>query len=305
MPSVADRDAGAGLRRRPPSSDLVASRPRPTGRRRRSSVTVTSVLFQAGGGGRAGGRGGAVDLDRRAARGGRGVAGLVGDGRRGRQAAPSPEMVASAGRLPRSPKRVAAGPVDRDVAVVPTGAVGARRRRAGEGRCRLVDVDVRDGRRSSCCRPCRSRCPSPTGPHLRSVSVVAPHTSRCPSLRQCTRSSHRPSVLFQPAAFAAGERLPVMVGCVLSRRYDAVPVAGLPGFSRAVLVLVGDQVDRPVPVAAPRGERERPHLSGLVVGLRAGVRPADDHALRVVAGVDGQRQRWCPGGRTRARTKRR
>src|SRR5688572_5609364 len=36
-------------------------------------------------------------------------------------------------------------------------------------------------------------------------------------------------VLFQPKAFATGERLPVIPGDVLSRTYDAVPVPGAPG----------------------------------------------------------------------------
>jgi hypothetical protein len=57
------------------------------------------------------------------------------------------------------------------------------------------------------------------------------------------------SVLFQPFAFATGERLPVIPGTTLSSRYDAVPVADWP-LQLLLLFAVAVTVCVPLPVAA-------------------------------------------------------
>src|SRR5207244_1451908 len=116
-------------------------------------VNGHAALVPAGGVGagrrRAGDRRrGAVDLDA-ADRAGADVSGLVLD-----RDGPSAEVAALAGdqavgRLRRridAGQAVLAGPVDRDVTLVPAGGVGVGRRRAGQRRHGAVDVDAAHAR---------------------------------------------------------------------------------------------------------------------------------------------------------------
>ena len=70
------------------------------------------------------------------------------------------------------------------------------------------------------------------------VSVVGPEEDLSPDVASLGVKETVTSVLFQPLVFAAGVRLPVMVGAVLSRFTVTEPEPVLPTLSVTVVVLV-------------------------------------------------------------------